>query len=492
MLRAFRLGHQSLWIDEVFTWTSAAIGRSLGLRDLLENVHGPLYSALVHAWAALAGDHEWTLRFPSAVCGVLTVPAMGWLALRWLGRETVIPALWLTAASPFLVWYSQEARNYSMLVLFVALSGAALLELRERVSVGGLARYAVAAAAGLLSNLSFALLAPLHLAWWLDAPAAARGRRWLALAAAAVLLLLVALPWVPQMARTWDWKRLHPAREEVAGETPLRGATTFHAAAVPFALHAFAVGYTLGPSLRELKLDPPQAVKRHLPELALTALVFGALGIRGLVAVARRRRLADTLWWILVPAAVVSYFAMQNFKVFHPRYLAVSAPCVVLVLAAAFADLGRRARWGLGAAVAALWSVSLFHHYFDPAYAREDYRGALAPVLQAGVAGEQVLAAGSEEPVFYYYRGPLRIERFWLGFAADPARLDAKMSEALARAPGTWVVLSRAEDLDPEDHFARALGRRFPEVRPQLYNGVRVWHLQSTTDTAPSAAGAHP
>src|SRR5438270_7707358 len=44
-LRLFRLDHQSLWIDELFTWLSVAIHHPYGLRDWLENLHGPLYGA---------------------------------------------------------------------------------------------------------------------------------------------------------------------------------------------------------------------------------------------------------------------------------------------------------------------------------------------------------------------------------------------------------------------------------------------------------------
>ena len=58
----------------------------------------------------------------------------------------------------------------------------------------------------------------------------------------------------------------------------------------------------------------------------LAGIVFGVLGTLGLLAVARRRRLLDTGLWLVAPALVVSYFAAHNFKVFHPRYLAVSMP----------------------------------------------------------------------------------------------------------------------------------------------------------------------
>ena len=173
LLRGARLGHQSLWVDEVFSWRSARIGAAFTRHDLLENIHGPLYGVLLHAWGAIAGDGELALRLPSALFGAALVPALAWVARQWLGRDTVVPAAWLAAGSPFLLWYSQEARNYALLMLCATLASGAMLSLREKSSWRGLAGYAAASVAGVLSNFSFVLLAPIHAAWWLGA----RGER---------------------------------------------------------------------------------------------------------------------------------------------------------------------------------------------------------------------------------------------------------------------------------------------------------------------------
>jgi predicted membrane-bound mannosyltransferase len=102
-LRWFHLGHQSLWIDEVISWGYARVGGHLTFTHLTENVHGPLYAWILHAWSRVAGESEWALRAPSAVCGVALVPATAWLSARWLGRETLVPAAWLAAGSPYLI-----------------------------------------------------------------------------------------------------------------------------------------------------------------------------------------------------------------------------------------------------------------------------------------------------------------------------------------------------------------------------------------------------
>jgi hypothetical protein len=54
-LRLFRLGHQSLWIDEQFTLAAAGLPGRIAWRDLLDNVHGPLHTLCVALAASLGG-----------------------------------------------------------------------------------------------------------------------------------------------------------------------------------------------------------------------------------------------------------------------------------------------------------------------------------------------------------------------------------------------------------------------------------------------------
>jgi 4-amino-4-deoxy-L-arabinose transferase-like glycosyltransferase len=447
------------------------------------NIHGPLHAVLLHVWGAVAGDAEWALRAPSALFGIAMVPAMAWLARRWLGEETAIPAAWLSAASPFLVWYSQEARNYAMLMLCVVLSGLALLGFRAGITPRGLAGYAVSTASGLLSNLSFVFVAPLHLKWGLGGRSGG-GLRRPALYLVALGLALLTAPWLWEATRIWDWERLNPSRVVAGDESPLRGLTTFHVGALPFAAYTFSVGYSLGPSLRELRAGAPiAALAQHAPTVAVAAVVFGSLAFLGIRALKRRRRLGDAVAWLVLPALLVSYLALQNFKVFHPRYLAVAMPGYLLLLSAALADLRPRARALAALAIGALWGVSLWNHYFVPRYAKEDFRGAAAIVAPGASAGERVIAVNSHDTMGYYLRGAAVVEPFWLGYADEPERLEVKLEEAL-RGPGgsaslqaAWVVLSRPEDLDPRGVFARVMSRRHPDAQRHDLEGVTVWHV---------------
>src|SRR4051812_16560510 len=82
----------------------------------------PLYYVLAWPWAHVFGTDEAALRTLSALFGIATVP-VAYLIGRDLGsRRAGLAAAALVAFNPLLVWYSQEARPYSLLVLLCALS----------------------------------------------------------------------------------------------------------------------------------------------------------------------------------------------------------------------------------------------------------------------------------------------------------------------------------------------------------------------------------
>src|SRR4051794_24850877 len=133
----------------------------------------PLYYVLAWLWEKVFGHGEAGLRSLSALFGTLTVP-VAWRAARgWVDspRAGVVTAA-LVAFNPFFVWYSQEARSYSLLVLTAALT---LLFLARR-SYG---LWALTAALALCTHYFAAFLLVPEAVWLLWSKRRARSA-WLA------------------------------------------------------------------------------------------------------------------------------------------------------------------------------------------------------------------------------------------------------------------------------------------------------------------------
>lgn len=139
--RLYRLADQSLWLDEGSTWQTIQQSWSTLLADLFSPVSAyPLYHLFLKLWVALFGDSEWALRLPSALVGAGAVVALYFAALelqaarRQGGSESPastrplfaflsfpLVASLLLLTSPFAIWYAQEAKVYSLLLLFATL-----------------------------------------------------------------------------------------------------------------------------------------------------------------------------------------------------------------------------------------------------------------------------------------------------------------------------------------------------------------------------------
>jgi len=123
-VRFATLGLQSYHHDEVVTADRLLIGSFSHTMDAVGYSESapPLYYALAWLWTQVAGTAEFGLRSLSALAGVLTVPVAYWIGVELRGRRTGLVAAALVAVNPMLVWYSQEARAYSLFALLAALS----------------------------------------------------------------------------------------------------------------------------------------------------------------------------------------------------------------------------------------------------------------------------------------------------------------------------------------------------------------------------------
>jgi mannosyltransferase len=123
-LRFATLGVQSYHHDEIVTASRilrGGFGHAMDAVGFSESAP-PLYYAVAWVWTQVTGTGEFGLRSISALAGVATVPVVYLAALELRGRRAGLMAAALVAVNPMLLWYSQEARAYSLFVLLCAVS----------------------------------------------------------------------------------------------------------------------------------------------------------------------------------------------------------------------------------------------------------------------------------------------------------------------------------------------------------------------------------
>ncbi|MCY2961677.1 MAG: glycosyltransferase family 39 protein [Planctomycetota bacterium] len=420
LLRFLRLSEWSLWIDESLTWADAHHGIEGG------EIRNPLGYRLI-AWTVdlLGGTpSEFSLRILPAVAGWLCIPAT-FCAFRGLfGERRAAVASLLVAVSSWHLYWSQNARFYTLSQLALLLGAwtlfAALARGRSVVAVLGIA----IAAGGALFHPSAVLLLPaLALAPLLlerlgrgVAPAVGRAPRVLALVA--LLGGVLGIGWI---LKTWDTYAYQKGQE-----------STLAAAGASIAHFAKTTGFFVTPLLATAVLCGGWFAwrSRRGPE-AFAVLVV-----------------ASTLLFALVASALVRVSAQYVFVVL-PWIALVAALPVGNGLAGPFGRRGEMA-WILVLALPALATCGLYMTVRRGE--RPPWREAYDHVANARGPGDQIFGMEASVGEFYLAPGNTDLRRptalTWLDYfhARIPEHWAAKGRRA-------WYVVNPEQfaGWDPRD-----------------------------------------
>jgi 4-amino-4-deoxy-L-arabinose transferase-like glycosyltransferase len=348
-LRLLGLDTQELWLDE--SWSFHTAGESWSWGERLRHNTPPLHSVLVRASLALGGVGETWVRFPSAVAGIVFVA----LVLAAGSRIVSIPVgLWagaLAAISPIHIYYSQEARAYSLVIALLMAVYLALWRALDRNRMGDWLLVAGLSVAALYSHY-LALLGFLPAPLLVSAhPRAQNGSLPLRQIAGAALLVAVACgPWYVASFL------VHSG--EIAGTTWTFDAweLTPPALALPKTLEVFALGSEIELLPIDLKQMSRISIAPWLRGMGLAASCFLALvallpfGDRRLEALRPGRlKLLLTAWLLGVPLVLFAISLVRPIYV-AGRYELVAYPAFPLLLGMGLAKLQGLPRAGPAAA----------------------------------------------------------------------------------------------------------------------------------------------
>jgi mannosyltransferase len=356
--RLSHLGSKSLWLDEGAT---VAIARASWERFAWIWWHGEanlqtVYFLLMRGWIHFGLSETW-LRLPSALFGIASVPMLYIVGRRLLPAGAALAAAALLTFNPTHVYYSQEARSYTLTIFLVLLSSYFFVRAVENgrrkdwvlwTSFGILAFYSHYFAALVLVAQAFSLL------FRTTSPAT-----WKRVFFCGFVILVAALPGLTYIFR-----------------------------ASPENLHFIWM---------------PRATPKEIWGLAK---FFGGSGIKvclalilsiaGLATIAScRRRDPQEFWhgmlivsWALLPAVIAALVSLVH-PIFMARYLIFSLPAMAL-LAAAGMTMMKRMHAGilLVIALCATSVPTIFKDYHKP---REDWRAASSAILASAQPGDAVV-----------------------------------------------------------------------------------------------------
>jgi mannosyltransferase len=463
------VAQQSLFADELSTHYMVA-GRGLG--DVISavgtdaEITPPLY--FVASWLTTQVElNAQMLRAPSLLAGAVAIPLVYLLGLRTVGRRAALVAAALTAFSPFMVFYSSEARGYALMVTLVLGSTLALLAAIDSRRALWWVAYAACACAAVYTHYTAVFALAGQLLWALWAHPEARKPALAASFAAAVAFV----PWLSGL------------RGDLDSTT-----TEILSALQPFELHwvrisltHWAIGHPFageGTGLRDL----PGLPALVLFALALLIALAGALR-PPLPPVDRRAALVVVLA-LSVPVGEAIASALGS-NLFGTRNLAASWPAYALCLAALLLAAGPR----LGAAAAAL-ALAAFAigaaKMVDADFQRHDYDGVAAAIEERAGPRDVVVDGASLSPAgippalrvaferpprtFQLNRDEVTYDPFRIVAPAPPVADVVERATAAARGGRVYFVLIEDSPLGHEATAALPAG--FERVETRSWPGI--------------------
>ena len=344
LVRLATLSQQSFWTDEAATLLD--VHRSFGaLFPQLAHFEStpPLYFVIEWCWTHVLGYSAFLARLPSALAGIATVAFVYKAGEQIASRRAGVIAAGLAALNPLLVWYSQEARAYSLLAMFAALSFCLAARAVSSRKPRDQWLWALAAALALCTHY-FAIFVVVPEAIWL-----LRRARWPVAAVGVVAAALLPLALAQRNTGHTDWITGTPLHTRLAliPKQFVTGLSTAHQSELA-ALALLGVLACCVPLVADWRQAPQGALIAALITV-LAPIAMALLALAGVDLVLTRNAIG------LVPVGLVAVGCGAEITINAGR--------------------GRLAVVALGL-IAVVGAVSFLTVDLDRSYQRPDWRGA--------------------------------------------------------------------------------------------------------------------
>jgi mannosyltransferase len=466
LLRVAYLDGQSMWWDEAFSVTISNMDlQSLLAEVLADRVHPPLYYLVLRVWLTL-GQGEFVVRALSAFLGVLGVASLFPMATLVDDRRLGAVSAFALAISPMHIWYSQEARMYSLVVFLTVLANyffARLLRSQGRATWFG---YGITTLLAVHTHYLalFVILAQMTFLTITRGRHRALLRNWL------LCMLIVGLlssPWFGAIFLTGGF---------------YRASISWIRPAIPQDLFWTIYDFGLGSSS-----DPGNLLNILAAVLLTAVLVYVSLRLFLSRIPPRQRSVLWLVWlWLFLPLILVFLISLdwplpQKRSIYMDRFLIPSLPAFLILISHGITQLFERKKV-LGVVVAAAILVptaaSVYAQFSAQTYRRDDWRQAIADI-RAGAQGGDLLLVRTHDYVPLHYYDLYEIPWFTVPYldSADEyeAYLDTHLAESMSADGRLWTMVVY-ETADPH-RFSQARQQRL--LRKVEEDEVRIWLLQN-------------
>lgn len=472
-LRLFHLGTQNLWYDEQMTVEISQVDG----QDFFHALRGesnkpPLYFLFMRCWPTKQATEFW-IRLPGAIFGALTCLVALALGNQIFGGKRGWVFATLLALAPFHIYYSQEARMYSLLGLVGAMAMFCAWRFCQTQNRRWALAYLICATLSCYTFTYGIFLLPFSCLLSLCFRPCLSRKALLIIWGANILTMLLFCPWIPLL--------IDSAQSGVGLQLLSRGPVLL---ALAYTIFVLGLGTTFGPTTEQLRV----LGKRILTEDPVTGgVLLGGLllviliTLIGLKFLWRRNRNAfffASLGLVIFCGGPALLNLLNPGVPFNARY-AILALIPFLAAAAGFfwwATEKRLWRKALALLFVGCIAASLANLFFNPKYARDDMRSAARYLQSLETPPEHLIVCAGfmELSLRYYYDGPAKIFALNVRGAAVE-KLFQPIASELADGQEFGLIYARPDHGDPNGVLPAWLLERYEFKARKSWTGVTLY-----------------
>lgn len=444
---------QSLRLDEAQSlWQTSRTATDI-LTLVAQDVHVPLYHELLHFWRLFTVDSVAFARLLSLIFYLASIPILYRLGNMVYGQRAGFFAATLFAISPFMNWYGNEIRMYTLFTMLVILNQYFFIKIMRNEGSNTWIGYITTALLGVFSHYFFFLnlFSQLLFFFWRRKlfPPGSFAR----FAFTAAVVVMSFLPWA-----VYVWYQ-----GQVGFAEPVLP--------IPDTINLFS---TLAQFLFGFQTD-------HLNTFFLSlwpiTLIFLFLTLRHNLRVA-----PETEYFLLmvVSSICLAFFVSFITPVFVSRYLIFTVPALYLLLASLFNNYPPQLATILRTGMVVLMVIMLAVEIINPTTpVKEDYRAAASYFTSHATPQDMILLSApfTVYPVEYYYRGatPVKTLPQWDQYAHGPMpvfreeTLPDEVTALTAPHQNVYLLLSYDQGYEKkikdyfDSHFEKIGTRQFSD-----------------------------
>ncbi|MBX9255282.1 glycosyltransferase family 39 protein [Desmonostoc muscorum CCALA 125] len=470
--RFFLLSNQSFWYDE--GW-SISLSDAKSFQENLSNIvnreagdkYQPLYYLVLFYWRLFFGDSEFAIRSLSALLGVGSVIVIFFTCLRVYGKKHALWSSLILAVSSFSVFYSQDARPYSLLIFIASLQiyffSYSFIDDRSNKIISQLFFGIFTAIASFGSILTIMFSSALCLSHAIVYRNFRECLKW------SIPPVIFSSPMI------WFYLSSPAASDPTATAVTRTGLPIVQN--IIFVVYGILVGTSYGPPLEELRGDNKiEILLGYWPQLLIFFITIIAIFVALITSLWKHSRKkiyqrADYFFaLIFVTSFLLSFlFALVtkiNWLPRHSFYLCI--PLFILIPSTFLHNYQPQNRLYTIAKIATLFLLimniySNFNYYLNPEYGKDDYRSVVQYLIKnRDQSAKSVLLYGQPRLLEYYGDSSTLYLPIHILETINGKNLGEKINTTTKNVKTVFVIINR--------EFSWKLKDTFKNEMSELYN----------------------